>query len=49
MLPIEELKKQYTKEELIALIFAIKWHHERDLGNIDKEHYERNSGFRERI
>lgn len=41
MLPIEELKKQYTKEELIALIFAIKWHHERDLGNIDKEHYER--------
>ncbi|KRM33013.1 CRISPR-associated helicase cas3 domain protein [Lactobacillus intestinalis DSM 6629] len=41
MLPIEELKKQYTKEELIALIFAIKWHHERDLGNIDKEYYER--------
>lgn len=40
MLPIDELKKYYTKEQIIALIFAIKWHHERNLSEIDSKHYE---------
>ena len=30
MLPIDELQKHYTKDQIIALIFAIKWHHERN-------------------
>lgn len=39
MLPIDELKKHYTKDQIIALIFAIKWHHERNLSEIDSKHY----------
>ena len=40
MLPIDELQKHYTKDQIIALIFAIKWHHERNFSEIDEKHYE---------
>lgn len=39
MLPINELEKQFSQGQITALIYAIKWHHERDFSEIDDKHY----------